>query len=60
MFKLEIADRSAGSCSLDLKHFIGSPVQTWLGFFSADGKAVTDTIYTGLVQLLSSTALALV
>ena len=46
-----IADRSAGSCLLELTRFIGNPVQTWLGFISAGGKEVTDTIYTGVVQL---------
>ncbi len=51
IYGMNLADRSAGTCSLDLKVFIGKPVHTYMGFISADGKDVSDSVYTGLVSV---------
>jgi len=50
-YKLSAADRSNGRCSLDITHLKGKSLHGWLGFISADGKEVTDSIYTGIVHL---------
>ena len=50
-FSLDAAVRSAGSCSLDATEFKGKGAHTYIGFISADGKDVTDSLYTGLVNL---------
>lgn len=39
--------RSAGSAQLDVSSFAHQDVETWLGFISADGAQVSNTIYTG-------------
>ena len=44
--------RSAGTYSLKLDLFKGKPVQTYFGFITADGKDVSDSVYTGEVQIL--------
>ena len=44
--------RSAGTYSLKLDLFKGKPVQTYIGFITADGKDVSDSVYTGEVQIL--------
>ncbi len=50
-FSLDAAVRSAGLCSIDATDFKGKAVHTYIGFISADGKDVTDSLYTGLVNL---------
>jgi len=50
-YSLNLATRSAGSCTMNIKWISGNPLQTYLGFISADGKEITDTVYTGLVSL---------
>ena len=51
IYALDLALRSAGTCSLDTTAFIGKPVQTYLGFISADEKDVSDSVYTGVVKV---------
>jgi hypothetical protein len=41
------AVRSTGSATLSVPSFSGLSVQTYLGFVSADGKAVASSSYTG-------------
>ena len=50
-YRLDLAARSAGTCTLDITPFSGKDVQTYFGFVSANGKDVTDTIFTGLVTV---------
>lgn len=50
-YSLDAAARRAGSCALDATEFKGKAVHTYIGFISADGKDVTDSLYTGLVNL---------
>ncbi len=50
-YSLDAAARNAGSCALDTTEFKGKAVHTYIGFISADGKDVTDSLYTGLVNL---------
>ncbi|MFI5192983.1 MAG: DUF6266 family protein [Chitinophagales bacterium] len=50
-YSLNLATRSAGTCTMDIKWISGNPLQTYLGFISADGKEITDTVYIGLVSL---------
>jgi Family of unknown function (DUF6266) len=44
--------RSAGTFTLKLGLFKGKPVQTYIGFITADGKDVSDSAYTGPVNIL--------
>jgi len=50
-YRLDLAARSDGICVLDLTQFSGKAVQTYIGFISANGKEVTDTVFTGLVNM---------
>jgi hypothetical protein len=51
-YALNAADRSSGSFTIDSSVFSGKPVHTYIGFISATGKDVTDTLYTGLVNVM--------
>ncbi len=44
--------RSAGTFTLNLDLFKGKPAQTYFGFITADGKDVSDSVYTGEVHIL--------
>jgi hypothetical protein len=46
------AARNAGTYILDVSAFSGKPVQTWLGFVTANGKTFSNTVYTGVVNVL--------
>lgn len=46
------ATRSAGTFTLDAPSFSGKPVQTYLGFASANGRIYSNTVYTGVVNVL--------
>ena len=46
------AARNAGTYILDVTPFSGKPVQTYLGFMSADRKKISKSLYTGLVNIL--------
>jgi hypothetical protein len=48
---LNKAARSEAVFTVNLIPFIGMKVQTYIGFVSADGKEVSDTIYTGEISL---------
>jgi Family of unknown function (DUF6266) len=50
--KQQVATRSAGTCTLDVPAFSGKPVQTYIGFMSADRKKISDSLYTGVVNIL--------
>ena len=49
--KLNLTERSSGNCILDAAMFGGRTVQIYLGFISADGKEVSDSLYVGELQL---------
>jgi hypothetical protein len=51
-FDLGLATRGEGKCILDTSLLKGKPVHGYLGFITENGKDVTDTIYTGMVNLL--------
>ena len=44
--------RIAGSYTLDVAAFSGKAVHGYIGFLSADGKFVSTSLYTGLVNIL--------
>jgi Family of unknown function (DUF6266) len=50
-YGLNLAIRSDGTCSFDVKEFIGKEVQTFIGFITNDGKDVTDTLYNGMIEV---------
>ena len=52
IFNLDTAARNAGTYTLDVPAFSGKPVQTFLGFISEDGKFVSNSMYTGQVNVL--------
>ncbi len=46
------ASRSGLTQTMDTSIFAGKTVETWLAFQSADGKVVSDSVYTGSVILV--------
>jgi Family of unknown function (DUF6266) len=46
------AIRKDGKCTLDITKFRGYPVQTYIGFISADGLRVSNSQYLGMVNVL--------
>jgi Family of unknown function (DUF6266) len=50
-YEMNLSARNAGECIMDLSKFKTKVVHSYFGFVSADGKEVTDSIYTGLVNL---------
>ena len=50
-YDLNLSTRGEGICVLDATLLKGKPVHGYLGFITEDGRDVTDTIYTGLVNL---------
>ncbi|MEO6963329.1 MAG: DUF6266 family protein [Puia sp.] len=46
------AARNTGTFILDVSMFSGKAVQTYLGFISANGKFVANTLFTGAVNVL--------
>jgi len=51
VFTLKGADRSAGTATLNVPHFKGQVVQTWITFISADAREVATSLYTGAVTI---------
>ena len=51
IYGLDLATKAAGVCTFNVSQFNGKLVQTYIGFISADGKDVTDSLYTGMVSL---------
>lgn len=43
--------RSEGAASVDVTRLSGQTVETWIGFISANGKEVADSIYTGSLEI---------
>lgn len=52
IFMLDTAFRPTGTCTVDLKEFNNMEVHTYLGFISADGKHVSESVYAGVVNVL--------
>jgi len=52
IFIQKAAARNAGTYTLDVTPFSGKPVQTYIGFMSADRKKVASSWYTGQVNIL--------
>jgi hypothetical protein len=52
IFIQKAATRNVAGYILDVTPFSGKPVQTYLGFMSADRKKVAKSWYTGLVNIL--------
>ena len=50
-YGLNLAERSTGICSIDIKEFADKEVHTYIGFITEKGKDVTDSLYTGIVKL---------
>ena len=48
----QAAPRNAGTYSLDVTAFSGKAVQTYIGFVSADGQTVSNSLFTGQVNVL--------
>jgi hypothetical protein len=51
IFIQKAAARNAGTYILDVTPFSGKPVQTYIGFMSADRKKVASSMYTGQVNI---------
>ena len=52
IFAQNTAPRNAGTYSLDVTAFSGKAVQTYIGFLSADGQSVSNSLFTGQVNIL--------
>src|SRR5450631_900865 len=52
IFSQNVAPRNAGTYSLDVTAFSGKAVQTYIGFLSADGQNVSNSLFTGQVNVL--------
>ena len=52
IFSLSTVARNAATLTLDAAAFSGKPVQTWIGFVSADGNKASNSLYTGAVTVL--------
>jgi hypothetical protein len=50
--KQKIATLNVGTCTLDVPAYSGKTMQTYIGFVSADGKKISDSLYTGAVNIL--------
>lgn len=50
-YDLNLATRGAGRCEIEVPLLKGKQVHGYLGFITEDGRDVTDTIYTGMVNL---------
>lgn len=47
----DVDNRQKELLNLDVSNFAGLSVQTYLTFFSVDGKEVADSVYTGMVEV---------
>jgi hypothetical protein len=50
-YGMQLGDRSSGTCLFNASRFNGHLVQAWLGFLSAGGTDVSDSLYIGEVQV---------
>ncbi len=60
-YGLNLATRSAGTCSIDIKDFADDikdftekEVHSYIGFISEDGKDVTNSLYLGMIKYSST------
>lgn len=51
IYALDLNERSTGSCLFDVAKFSGRLVQVYIGFLSANGNEVSDSLYVGAVQI---------
>ena len=51
IYGLDLAERSAGSHIFDVVKFSGHQVQAYIGFLSASGSDVSDSLYVGSVEV---------
>ena len=47
IYRFSCAERYKRICRVDVSAFTGTRVQVWLGFVSADGKRVSDSLHAG-------------
>ncbi len=52
IYTTNAAVRSAGSDLLDVTAFSGKTVQTWMAFISADGNEISNSVFTGQVNVV--------
>ncbi len=52
VYNINAAARSAEAAELDTTAFSGKTVQTWLAFITADGNEVSDSLFTGQVNVI--------
>src|SRR5579863_2789350 len=52
VYREQAASRNAGTYTLDVTAFSGKAVQTYIGFVSADGQTVSNSLFTGEVNIL--------
>src|ERR1700750_2132357 len=51
VYGLDLAERSAGNFSFDVAVFSGRLVHAYMGFLSANGNEVSDSLYVGPVRI---------
>jgi hypothetical protein len=51
IYNLDLCERSAGSCVFDVIKFSGRQVHAYIGFLSANGNDVSDSLYVGPVEV---------
>ena len=49
---LQLADRAAGTCFFNVPGFKDHLVQAYIGFLSANGNDVSDSLYVGAAQVV--------
>ena len=49
-YRMDIATRSQEKCEMVMMNFHGRPVQTFIGFITADGKDASESLYTGVAN----------
>ena len=52
-YELDATNRKAGRYSLDVQAFSGKKVHGYIGFLSPDGTEVSDSLYTGIIEIQS-------
>ena len=52
VYNINGAARNAATAELDVTTFSGKTVQTWMAFISADGNEVSDSLFTGEVNVV--------
>lgn len=51
IYALDLNERSAGNCLFDVAKFSGHLAPVYIGFLSANGNEVSDSLYVGAVQI---------